>query len=105
MAKAALYRLCVMTSMDGPVACQGWVDIEFDTVYYIIKNRPTLNGSHVCAIYQQSLGCTDESIPDWTIRIDPNPIETNQSKVNYYYVYLHYARFFNTHKVLPRPWK
>ncbi|RZC42784.1 sphingomyelin phosphodiesterase-like [Asbolus verrucosus] len=62
-------KLCHSFTDWGPVACQGYIDIEIDTVLYIIDNKKDLTSQRVCAISFQAKGCKDPQENKWSIDI------------------------------------
>ncbi|XP_044261937.1 sphingomyelin phosphodiesterase-like [Tribolium madens] len=64
-------KLCRLFTDWGGVACDGYINIEIDTVLFIIDNKKDLTGFRVCAIAFQQKTCKDPNMKKWTVAIPP----------------------------------
>ncbi|XP_066246927.1 sphingomyelin phosphodiesterase-like [Euwallacea similis] len=66
-----LIHLCGLYTDWGNDGCTGRVNIEMDTILYIIDRKEDLKPARFCAIYYQAYGCEDPEADDWSIPIPP----------------------------------
>ncbi|XP_066150023.1 sphingomyelin phosphodiesterase 1-like [Euwallacea fornicatus] len=66
-----LIHLCSLYTNWGSEGCSGRVNIEMDTILYIIDGKKDLKPARFCAIYYQVYGCEDPEADDWSIAIPP----------------------------------
>ncbi|XP_019881238.2 sphingomyelin phosphodiesterase [Aethina tumida] len=69
--KKCLKNLCVKYTDWGLIACDGYVEIEIDTILFIIDNKRNLTPARICAIHLQTNKCVDPDADKWTINIPP----------------------------------
>ncbi|EEZ97241.2 Sphingomyelin phosphodiesterase-like Protein [Tribolium castaneum] len=76
-------KLCRLFTDWGPVACDGYINIEIDTVLYIIDNKKDLTGFRICAIAFQQKTCKDPNLKKWSVAIPPQPQPGNPPKIHH----------------------
>ncbi|KAH1020512.1 hypothetical protein HUJ04_010157 [Dendroctonus ponderosae] len=75
-----LNHICVLFTSWGIKGCTGRVNIETDTILYIIDHRQDLTAARFCAIYFQNYGCEDPNADSWSIPLPPVPTTRTQRK-------------------------
>ncbi|KAF2878763.1 hypothetical protein ILUMI_27404 [Ignelater luminosus] len=67
--KTLLKRFCIWLGVEPPDVCQGFFDVNAETLIYIADNTPHLSSQRICTIVFQFMGCKEFFKHDWTINI------------------------------------
>ncbi|CAH0547909.1 unnamed protein product [Brassicogethes aeneus] len=70
-------KFCKKFTDWGSIPCDGYAEIEIDTILFIIDNKRNLTPERVCAIYMPTHKCVDPQADKWTVNIPP-PLTPNE---------------------------
>uniref|UniRef100_A0A182X154 Sphingomyelin phosphodiesterase n=1 Tax=Anopheles quadriannulatus TaxID=34691 RepID=A0A182X154_ANOQN len=75
-------ELCTMLNLQEESICRGLIDLNIDTILYIVDNRPELSSASLCAVVFQSGACVldDPTFTEWAVELDPNGTPVTASK-------------------------
>ncbi|XP_031341330.1 sphingomyelin phosphodiesterase-like [Photinus pyralis] len=82
-------ELCITLKLVSEEECKGFINMNVDTILYIIDNRLFLTPSKVCSIVFQDLHCADPFGVEWDLKLPPYdsqvqnnlPIDTQSGSV------------------------
>ncbi|KAJ4436564.1 hypothetical protein ANN_16597 [Periplaneta americana] len=82
-----IYSLCTRLQIQKDEVCAGVIDLNMDSVFYILDNTNGLNSSRVCGILLQSSECSmDEPSLEWTVDVDlgtkPKVSKSDEMSIN-----------------------
>uniref|UniRef100_A0A182P3A7 Sphingomyelin phosphodiesterase n=1 Tax=Anopheles epiroticus TaxID=199890 RepID=A0A182P3A7_9DIPT len=74
--------LCTMLNLQEESICRGLIELNIDTILYIVDNRPDLSSASLCAVVFQSGACLldDPTFSEWQVDVDPNGTPVTASK-------------------------
>ncbi|KAB0799307.1 hypothetical protein PPYR_07187 [Photinus pyralis] len=64
-------NLCILSKMASEEECKGLINLNIDTILYVIDNQPSLRPSKICSILFQDLHCQDLFGREWDLGLPP----------------------------------
>ncbi|XP_023021435.2 sphingomyelin phosphodiesterase-like [Leptinotarsa decemlineata] len=95
---------CSILNIEKENVCEGVITLNADILTYIVKNQTKIDGTKICALILQSIGCEKGNNYEWEIEIPPGntvkkPKPDGKTKFNILHLTdLHYDPLYTENK-------